>query len=153
MQREKLKVASKVQPEKKPKTNTTSEEEEEVDELYEERVARRLVCVIGLGEGSANSAARLADYQRHVHDSFAAEIATIIANTSAGSYEVQYAVAAGKWHLGLMRFLEKRVKLAKNRMNFLLFTPDNEAFSVVQPTSCTWSDSHGTNSKRVHKDD
>ena len=95
--------------------------------------------MIGLDNKKAEMEEKLQKYQQHVHNHFSSKIKSI---HSPSSYEVQYTVASLKWHPEFYEFLSEVqtvFTLSKTKMNYLIYTADNEAYTIVSTSSCKGS--------------
>jgi len=123
-----------------------SEENEQKDE-------QRTVCVLSLLlEGGYDENERLKVFQRYVHQKFTEKYAKFTYDPKTVPNSVQYGTLNVKWHTELQEFLFKTqtmFKTEKTRLNYLIISPDNDAFTIVSPQNCISKSKNPKNSTRA----
>lgn len=101
-----------------------------------------MICVLAILNSQAEENAGLTSFQRYVqlHFSELYHSRKIKKGEEAQGYNVQYGMIKLNWHLELQKLLlqtQKTFTLDKNKMNYLILSADNEAFTIISPANCT----------------
>ncbi len=134
---------AKEDDERASRSSSQSEDEEESQEQQgtkeETKEEDRLVCVLALLDGSLDEADRLKNFQRYVHMRYAEGYARPTKDRAAVSH-TQYGTIRLGWHPELQKLIlqtQQSFKLERSRLNYLLISAENDAYSIIAPMNCT----------------
>lgn len=100
---------------------------------------RRLVCVVALIDNSKDIINKMIGYQQYVHSMFAKALPKFKQTPSSKkTYDTQYAAVNLNWHPELQNFVyqvQDSFDMDKKKLNFMVMTSDNEAFSIFSASS------------------